>query len=370
MEELGVALLGTGFAGRAHAAAIWGARRIGSVIPRPVAVYSGSPGRAREFARRYGFERWFTDWREAVAAPGVDVVVNALPNPLHLEPTVEAARRGRHVLVEKPLGRSLGEALEAYRAVRGLGVTVGVGFNHRWLPAVQEMLRLAHAGFTGEPVYFRGAFLEDWAWSPDMPYAWRFSAEEAGYGVAGDNGSHVVELAIELLGPIRRVAAARRTVIGERPAAGGRARVTNEDLAAALLEFDGDVLGVLEAARVLPGRQNYMAVELYGRLGALLFNLERPDELWLADYREPGTSRGLKRVRVLERSHPGLRGFWAKHSLGWHSSFALQLARFLEAVAGGREYRPGLEEGVAVNAVLDALAESAATRGWVEVRWP
>ena len=370
MEELGVALLGTGFAGRAHAAAIWGARRIGEVLPRPVAVYSRSPARGREFAERFGFEKAYDSWRDAVSAPGVDVVINALPNPWHLKPTVEAAKRGRHVLVEKPLGRSLEEALEAYRALRGSGVTVGVGFNHRWLPAVQEMLRLAAAGFLGEKVYFRGAFLEDWAWSPEMPYAWRFDPEEAGYGVVGDNGSHVVELALELMGRIRRVTAAARTVIGERPGPRGPVRVGNEDLAAALLEFEDGTLGVLESARVLPGRGNYMEVEVYGRLGALLFNLERPDELLVADYRAPEEERGLERRRVLERSHPGMRGFWAKHSFGWHSSFAVQLARFLEAVVRGVEYRPGLAEGVAVNAVLDAVAESARSGGWVGVEYP
>lgn len=370
MEEAGVALLGTGFAGRAHAAAIWGARRIGGVLPRPVAVYSRRPGRAREFAERFGFERACRDWREAVGAPGVEVVINALPNPWHVGPTVEAARLGRHVLVEKPLGRSLGEALEVWRAVRGLGVTVGVGFNHRWLPAVQEMVRLVSRGFLGGAVYFRGAFLEDWAWSRDMGFAWRFDAGEAGYGVVGDNGSHVLELALELVGRVRRVAASSRIIVGVRPSPEGARRVTNEDLAAALLEFEDEVLGVLESARVLPGRQNYMAVEVYGRRGALMFNLERPDELWVADYGLPEGERGLRRVRVLERVHPGMRGFWAKHSFGWHSSFAVQLARFLEAVARGEEFRPGLEEGVAVNAVLDAVAESARRGGWVEVEYP
>jgi len=367
-REIGVGLLGTGFAGRAHATAIWDARRIGDVIPRPVAVYSKREEKAKNFAERFGFEKFYTDWRELINDPDVEVVINALPNYEHRDPIVESARAGKHVLTEKPLGRSLGEALEIYREVRKAGIQVGVGFNHRWLPAVQLMSKFVKQGMVGDVIYFRGAFLEDWAFPRDMPFAWRFDVEKAGYGVIGDNGSHVIDLALFLVGNIARVSAVSRTVILERKLPSGeRAKVTNDDITSVLVEFESGVTGVIESARVLPGRTNYMSVEVYGDRGAVFFDLERPDELYVVDYREDESWRGVKKIRVLERSHRGIKGFWAKHSLGWHSSFAIQLSEFLKAIVMGESFRPDIVDGVRVNAVLDAIVDSARTGKWTFV---
>ena len=360
--------MGTGFAGRAHAHAILEARRLGGILPSPVAVYSRSLDRARDFARRFMFRRAYADWRQLIRDEEVEAVVNALPNYEHEAPNVEAAEEGKHVLSEKPLGRSLEEAVRQAEAAEEAGVIHGVGFNHRWLPAIQLMKRLVDEGFVGRVRFFRGIFLEDWAFDPGMPMAWRFSGELAGYGVVGDNGSHVIDLARHLVGEVVEVAASLRIFVESRPVRdGGWGRVTSDDLAVAILEFEGGALGVLECSRLLPGRTNYMVIEVYGDKGAVAFNLERPDELWVADYSEGEEVRGFKRIRVLERAHPGMRGFWAKHSVGWAASFSIQLSAFASAVASHKPYRPDFWDGAAVNAVLDAIKESARRGRWVEV---
>ena len=368
MTEVGVGLLGTGFAGRAHAHAILEARRLGDVLPTPIAVYSRSGARARDFARRFMFKRFYTDWHSLMRDGEVSVVVNALPNYEHEKPNIEAVEAGKDVLSEKPLGRSLEEAIRQAEAAEAAGVVHGVGFNHRWLPAVQAMRRLLSEGFVGRVRFFRGFFLEDWAFDPNMLFAWRFSEKLAGYGVVGDNGSHVIDLARHLVGEIVEVVACLKTFIASRPLSeGGWEKVTNDDLAVALLRFENDVLGVLECSRVLPGRTNYMVIEVYGDRGAMAFNLERPDELWVSDYSESEDSRGFKRIRVLERTHPGMRGFWGKHSLGWAASFSIQLSAFVKASASRSTFKPDFWDGVTVNAVLDAIKRSAAERRWVEV---
>lgn len=360
--------MGTGFAGRAHAAAIWGARRIGRVLPRPVAVYSKREEKAKDFAERFGFERYYTDWKKAVNDPDVSVVILALPNHEHRDPLIEAVRAGKHVLSEKPLARSLKEALEIYEEVKDRGVQVAVGFNHRWLPAVQYMTRLVRQGFVGKIRYFRGAFLEDWAFLPGVGFAWRFDVKLSGYGVIGDNGSHVIDLALMLVGNMERLVAMSRTFIHERRGPDNAyRRVTNDDITSVIVEFESGAVGTIESARILPGRTNYMSIEVYGDKGAIMFDLERPDELYVADYREEEPFRGLKKIRVLERSHRGMRGFWAKHSIGWHSSFAIQLSEFLEHVAAGKMFKPDIIDGIRVNAVLDAVADSHRSGKWTYV---
>ncbi|RLE70256.1 MAG: hypothetical protein DRJ43_02440 [Thermoprotei archaeon] len=368
-EEYRVGLLGTGFAGRAHAHAILEARRFSRVLPKPYAVYSSSWERARDFALRFMFEKSYTSWRDLISDPGVKLVINALPNYEHLEPSLEAIERGIPVLVEKPLGRSLDEALEIAKASTRNSTPVAVGFNHRWLPAVQLLAQMVKRGLIGRVRYFRGAFLEDWAFDPEMEFSWRFSDEKAGYGVIGDNGSHVIDLARLLVGEIARVNSISRTFIHERPSGKGEfRRVTNDDVTAVIMEFEGGAIGVLESGRILPGRVNYMKVEVYGDKGALMFDLERPDELLYADYTLPEEERGLKRIRVTERSHPSIRGYWGKHSVGWAASFSIQLSKLLESLENGRDYRPDAWDGAAVNAVLDAIKTSIREERWVSVK--
>lgn len=365
MKEVKVGLLGTGFAGRAHAHAILESRRFSNIAPIPYAVYSSNPQRLKEFATRFMFDKAYASWRALISDPKVDVIINALPNYEHLRPTIEAIKRGIPVLVEKPLGRGLDEALEIVRASEKYSTPVAVGFNHRWLPAVQLMTDLVKRGCVGEVRYFRGSFLEDWAFSPQLPYSWRFDVEKAGYGVIGDNGSHVIDLALLLVGNISRVCSTSRTFIRERASANSFRKVANDDTTVALVEFDNGAIGVLESARVLPGRLNYMAIEVYGDRGAVFFNLERPDELYYADYTVEERMRGLKRIRATERSHSGMKGYWGKHSIGWAASFSIQLARFLEALDEGVEFRPNALDGAKVNAVLDAIKLSSREYKWV-----
>jgi len=367
MNTIGVGLLGTGFAGRAHAHAISSSRRFGKVSPVKVAVFSLNPDKAKTFASTYGFKKWYGDWRELVRDKEVDVVINALPNYMHAEPSMGAAREDKAILCEKPLGRTAEEALKIAESVKETGVTNGVGFNHRWLPAVQLARKLIDKGVVGEIRYFRGYFLEDWAFDPKMPFAWRFDAKDAGYGTVGDNGAHVIDLARFLVGEVERVVAISRIYISERPSSEGVKRVTNDDASAVLLEFENGAIGTLEASRVFPGRTNYMGFEIYGDAGAIFFDLEHLDELRVADYSEDEEVRGVKRIRVLERCHHGVKNYWAKHALGWAESFTLQLEAFLEAVQEHRGYKPDFFDGVAVNAVLDAIKKSSSERRWVEV---
>jgi predicted dehydrogenase len=138
-----------------------------------------------EAAARYGFERFETDWRALVADPRIELFDNLAPNNLHAEPTIAAAEAGKHVICEKPLGRTADESLEIWRRVAATGVKHLCAFNYRFVPAVRLAREMLEAGELGEIHHFRGAYLQDWIADPQAPVSWRLVGDEAGSGALG-----------------------------------------------------------------------------------------------------------------------------------------------------------------------------------------
>ena len=122
IEEIGIGMLGYAFMGKAHSNAF---RKI---AVHDVATAAACRGSSRSRAgtrkpspvprRRYGYERWTTDWRDIVADPSIGLFDNGGPNSLHAEPTIAAAEAGKHVLCEKPLGRDADESYDIWQASR------------------------------------------------------------------------------------------------------------------------------------------------------------------------------------------------------------------------------------------------------------
>ena len=136
--------------------------------PRLVAVAGRNETAVGEAAARYGFERATTDWRDVVDDPAVELFDNSGPNALHAEPTIAAAENGKHVICEKPLGRTADEAYEIYARVAAAGVQHMCAFNYRFVPAVRLARQLIEEGELGEIYHFRGAYLQDWILDPQF----------------------------------------------------------------------------------------------------------------------------------------------------------------------------------------------------------
>src|SRR3954467_12663178 len=123
-KPLNIALVGYGFMGRTHSNAFLQAPRYFDLAYQPVlkAVVARNADRVRAFAANWGYESGETDWRSVVNRPDIDLVDIASPNDTHAEIAVAAARAGKMVLCEKPLGRSAAEApamVDAVEAARG-----------------------------------------------------------------------------------------------------------------------------------------------------------------------------------------------------------------------------------------------------------
>ena len=290
IREIGVGMLGYAFMGKAHSN---GFRKIGYMTwppplrPRLVAIAGRDEQAVGEAAGRYGFERWTTDWQDVVADPAIGLFDNLGPNALHAEPTILAAEAGKHVVCEKPLGRTAEESFEIWERVAATGVKHLCAFNYRFVPAVRLARELIDAGELGEIRHFRGRYLQDWGDTDAQ--VWRFDAAAAGSGALGDLAAHVIDLARYLVGEIDEVGGFLSTFIAEREV---------DDAVEATVRFANGAVGTLEATRLALGRRNAFQWEINGTKGSLAFDMERLNELQVFKTGDPRT-RGLhERARL------------------------------------------------------------------------
>jgi predicted dehydrogenase len=345
---IGVGMLGYAFMGKAHSRALLALRHLDvPLVPELVSI-SGRNGEAVEAARAaYGWGEAVTDWREQVADERIGLFDNGGPNAVHAEPSIAAARNGKHVLCEKPLGLTADESYEMWQEAERAGVVHMCGFNYRFVPAVRLARELLEAGELGEVVHFRARYLQSWGWDADES-VWRFDRAQAATGAIGDLGTHIVDIARYLVGELVSVSASVRTIVPGRQV---------DDHFVATIEFEGGVVGTLEASRLARGRINSNAFEVNGSKGSLAFDVERLNELEVAD------AKGFRRVLVTEREHPFMRHWWPPgHIVGWGDTFVHEFGHLLEAIAGEHPVAPHgatFEDGYRAAEVADAILRSS-----------
>jgi predicted dehydrogenase len=347
---IGVGMLGYQFMGRAHANAY---RKLTYMTwppplePRLVAIAGRTEAAVTEAARRYGFERAVTDWRELVSADDVGLFDNSGPNNLHAEPTIAAAEAGKHVVCEKPLGRDAAESYETWQRVAATGVKHMCAFNYRFVPAVRLARQLIEGGELGRLVHFRGTYLQEWgATDADV---WRFDKEAAGSGALGDLGAHVIDLARYLVGEVASVAGHTATFQPGREV---------DDAFEASVAFEGGAVGTIDASRFCPGRKNALRFEINGTEGSLAFDLERLNELQVSE-----GGAGFRTILVSEPDHPFWEHWWPQgHMIGWEHTFVHELHHLLTAIRDDADVAPHgatLEDGYRAAEVCDAVLRSA-----------
>jgi predicted dehydrogenase len=363
---IGVGMLGYAFMGRAHVNAYRTLPYMAAELPlspRLVAIAGRDEQAVQAAAQRFGFERSETDWRALVADDSIGLFDNGGPNGVHAEPTIAAAQAGKHVICEKPLGRTADEAHEIWQRVQATGVKAMCAFNYRFVPAVRLARRLIEAGELGEIYHFRGRYLQDWIADPEFPMVWRLSKEASGSGALGDIGAHVIDLARYLVGEITTIAGTTRTFIEDRP--GGHVDV--DDAVEAVVEFVGGAVGTLEATRFAVGRKNGLSFEINGSKGSIAFDLERLNELsvHLSGSRPGPSVQGFRQVLVTEPDHPFMDMWWPPgHIIGWEQTFSHELLHLLSAIATDGPIGPDgatFEDGYRAAEVCDALLRASET---------
>lgn len=384
-RPLGIGLISVGWMGKLHTRAY---QSLPTVYPelnlRTRLVHAADTAEDRvAYARDVlGYERVSTDYRAVLDDPEVDVVSICAPNMLHREIGIAATRAGKHVWIEKPVGRDADDTAAIAEAAHTAGVATSVGYNYRHAPAVEEIRRLVADGELGRVTNIRSVFFNGYASEPKGALSWRFKRELAGSGAMGDLLSHVADLVQYVVGPVTQVNSLSTIVHAQRPILemgagthfaviedGEMGPVENEDYAAALVRFAGDArgpgaVGTLEVSRTIVGPQCGLAIEVYGTEGSAKWNFEQMNELEVCTQRG-GPHYGY--TTVLGNPHLGDYGHFQPgpgNSMGYDDLKVVEAKKFLTAVTGGDQVQCSIDDALASARVVAAAVASAETGQW------
>lgn len=382
-RRIGVGLVGVGWMGRLHSQSY---RRVNyhypelSLEPNLVIAADLVRDRARLAADEFGYEEWTDEWQRVVSHPKVDLVSIAAPNYLHREVAEAAASNGKHFWIEKPVGRNLDETSAIAGAACAAQVFTAVGFNYRYVPAVQRARELVQSGQVGRVNNARGIFFNVYGADPHGALSWRFRRSLGGSGALGDLMSHTVDLLQYMLGPVESVSGLATTVIQQRPKPpmgvgthfsivenGELLQVENEDYVAALLKFGSGSVGTCEASRVSVGPQCQLAFDIYGSKGAVSWDFERMNEL-RACIGAAGPDRGYTTLLATPgygeylRFQPG-----PAIAMSYDDLKVVEAEQFLKSIATGQQLGASVLSALSTAEVLAAIEQAAASGSWEPV---
>ena len=383
---IGIAVVGAGMAGKAHAAAYRVAPTLyASTLPdlRYVSIGDVNAEVGRAAARRYGYERSDTDWRAIADDPDIQVVSVVIANSLHLEVVRGLIEAGKHVLCEKPLSDTLASARKMVDLAREASSAVRIGLTYRRQPGVAAIRDWIRDGTLGRVLHFSGRYWCDYGCNPMAPMSWRYKGP-MGSGALADLGSHLTYLSEFLCGEITTVSGgAFATAIKERPvplgavvghglaAVSDRKETVENDDYATFTAFFGETRGSLEVSRVAAGYPNGLDFEVFCENGAASFHQDTPSQVRLYLNGDHPGRNGYRTVN-LGSDHPYVAGGMpidvSGVGFGQNEGFTYQARAFLEEVAGIPEEESlprnaSFDEGVHNMEILAAVARSAADNG-------
>lgn len=363
-KEIGIGIVGGGYMGKAHSVAM---AAVGAVFnttlrPRLEMICATTSESAQGYRAAYGFNRSTDDWRELVNDPAVEAVVIASPQHTHRAIAEAAFSAGKPVMCEKPMGASLEDAKAMVAAAEASGQANMVGYNYIKTPVTQFARKLVAEGEIGDVTWFRGEHTEDFYADPQAPANWRASG--MANGTMGDLAPHMINAALAVIGPIGSVVAEVETVHKERP--GGT--VSNDDQAQLMCRFNNGVMGHLYFSRVATGRKMGYAYEITGTKGAIRFDQEDQNALWLYRCEGPEAERGFRKI-LSGPEHPDYLPFCQGpgHGTGYQDQIIIEARDFLEAIHTGENVWPTFRDGLAVNFVIDAAIRSSTERQWQDI---
>jgi predicted dehydrogenase len=373
------AVVGTGFVGVLHVEAL---RRLGIEV---LGVVGSSPARARAKALAVPLPAPYDSFEALLADDRVDVVHLTTPNHLHYEQAKAVLAAGKHIVCEKPLALDSAQSAELLELAERSGLVHCTNFNIRFYPQAQEARALVAEGRLGDVWNVHGGYLQDWLLLP-TDWNWRLEPEKGGeLRAVSDIGSHWLDLVqfvtgrriVEVVADLATTIPVRRRPVGEVETFATAdeveredAPMSTEDLAHMLVRFDGGGLGSAVVSQVSAGRKNSLRLEVDGSLGALAWDSERPEELWLGHRGRPNEVL-LRSPALLEPEAAVRTTLPAGHAEGFADTFKeLYRAVYRAVAAGGMPDEPDFPtfvDGHRENVLAEAVLRSARERRWVEV---
>jgi predicted dehydrogenase len=364
--------------GRVHLEAL---RRVEGV--EVVAIVGRELASAQRLGAGYNIERAEDDYRKVLGDTSIDAVHICTPNSLHYPMAKDALLAGKHVVCEKPLATSveMGEELVHLAAEQKLRNCVCQ--NLRFYPMVQQMRRMREDGDLGRILIVQGNYLQDWLLD-EAAWNWRIDSKAGGsMRTMGDVGSHWFDMAEHVTGlRVRSLCADLQTFYTSRlrptgkvetftAKAAGEAEkvdVETEDFGSVLFHMEGGARGTMTASQMAAGRKNQLKLEVYGTKASVVWDQERPDELWVG---HPDTANQLyiKDPTLMKEQARSYADLPCGHSEGYDDVFKQIFRRFYQSIREPNspvDY-PQLTDGLRQLVLMDAEWKSHHARQWIGV---
>ncbi len=377
-----VAVIGTGYIGPVHIEAL---RRIGGVKVKGVTDTNAEL--AKNTAERYGIGKVYKDYREVLDDPEIDAVHICSPNRFHYSMNKEAIESGKHILSEKPLAMSAGEAEELASLAERKGVVTGIDFCYRYYPVVLEMALRLRRGDAGQVRMATGSWFQDWL-GRMTDYSWRLERSQSGESnIAADLGSHwfdLVQFATGLkitevmadfstLIPVRRKPT-RPTLAFEKVSdvPYDEVKVELEDYSAILFRLSNGAPGSFTTCQAAIGRRSDTEFQIYGSECSYAWNHKRTNELWIG-HRDSANETLIESPVLQDPVSGAYTSLPSGHPMGYHDAVLNLFRDFYDVVKmGGKEKqnglpRPTFRTGADEMVILKAVVESQKKRTWVKV---
>ena len=382
MRRVKTAVIGAGFMGRVHSEAI---RRLGHVDI--AAVVASNDQEAAKFGETLGVDRTTGDFDQILADPAIEAVHICTPNALHYPMSKAALEAGKAVLCEKPLTMSAAEAQDMVNLAESKQIPNCVNHNLRYYPVVQHIRQMIQSGELGDVLVVQGNYSQDWLLY-DTDYNWRI--ERAANGplrVVGDIGSHWMDMVQHLTGQKitalcadlqivhktrKKPKKAIQTFAGKTlsPEDYEEVPIDTEDFGAVLLHLGDRARGAYTVSQVNAGCKNRFQMEIYGTKCGVMWNQERPDELWIG-HRNTPNQLIVKDPALLKGDAASYADLPGGHSEGYDDTHKQVFRRFYRKVTDPSapvDY-PTFADGLHGMRLLEKIIESHDKRGWVDTQF-
>lgn len=383
MKKIRAGIIGSGMMGPIHTEAL---RRLGYV--EVVALAEANQALADAKAAQLHIPKGYGDYRALIADADVDVVHNCTPNAVHFEVSKAILAAGKHVVSEKPLAKNSKESKELVDLAAKAGVVNAIHFNYRNYPLVQQMRAMVKSGELGRTFLMHGSYLQDWL-ILETDYNWRVETAAGGDSRAvADIGSHwfdtvqfitgdpVVEVLADLViahktrkkpkKPVETFAGKMLTADDYQDVP-----VATEDAATILFRTKSGAAGSCVVSQVSAGRKNRLYLEIDAQNGALEWDQEEPNTLWIGR-RERANEAMIKDGSLMKPEVRGFSHYPGGHPEGYSEGPYNLFANVYKYIAEGAKGAPTFstfQDGHDEIAICEAILASAKSRSWVKVSY-
>lgn len=381
MNDIGVAVVGTGFIGPVH---VEGLRRAGQHV---VGILGSTPEKSRQAAAMLGLETAYGDLDELLSDRRVGSVHLTTPNRLHFEQASRVLNAGKHVMCEKPLAMNSVETAQLVALAAKAGVAAGVAYNIRFYPLCHEAAARIRERKIGQVLHVAGSYVQDWLLK-ETDFNWRIQASEGGeLRAVADIGTHWLDLMqfitgerivsvcadLQTVHPIRQAPTGGvETFSGKtnQPVATRQVPVTTEDAGCVMLRFQNGAHGCLWVSQVTAGRKNCLRFEIAGENQVFAWNSEQPNELWVGN-RDRANEILIRDPALMGPSANAITSYPGGHNEGFPDTFKQLFRTFYDHIAAGSVARPApfptFADGHQEVLLCEAVLRSHRERRWIDV---